>query len=102
MSEYFINARLTAGPAQLNPISMWNNPDEAWMVTVRIDRGTDKPEYQHFYGSNEQDVQSKAELFVNALGNARVLQKIEDLITNEKAVQADTILNLIKTANRWN
>lgn len=100
--NYFINARMTVGSVELNPITIWNNPDEAFICTVQIDRGTDKHEYQHFYGKRPEHAQSKAELFVNALGNARVIQKLSDLLESESELNKDELLTLIKTAYRWN
>jgi len=99
---YFINARMTVGPVELNPINITNSPGDAWICTVQIDRGTEKMDYQHFYGERPEDAQSKAELFANSLGNSRVLQKIKDVLESENVIKVDELLTLIKTANRWN
>lgn len=100
--QYFINARMTVGPVELNPISIWNDPDKTFICTVQIDRGKEQKEYEHFYGCHAVDAQSKAQFFANGLGNARVLQKIHDLVETESIIKVDELLNLIKTANRWN
>jgi len=99
---YFINARMTVGPVELNPINITNEPESAFICTVQIDRGSEKMDYQHFYGSRPEESQSKAELFANALGNCRVLQKIQDVLQSENVIKVDELLTLIKTADRWN